>query len=299
MKRTRRIALFLTMALALFACLLRGSEALAVDLVVELPASIECREGAFYLGEYATFDGDGELAASASMAAVTPTGGFFTRDDVIVALGTTNAAGRDVALKMPGRVQVLPESPVAAQLRALANWKWRIDVQGISPEQLSGAGSFSLPPKVMPGARTIAVKFDRGGRKANKQAKLKWYQPVVYATRDLDRGASLSNEVLRVRMDTVGMMKPCAWDPSQLSQATLDGPVRAGKAISFGDVEQLQLVKSGSLVSLVANVNGLTVSVQGIALERGAIGDTIRVRNLSSKKMMTGKVIDVGLVEIN
>ena len=296
MRHTRRIALFLTMALTL---LIWGSAALAVDLVVELPGSIECRDGAFHLGEYALLDGDAELAAGASMALITPMGGVFTRNDVIAALGATNVAGRDVALRMPDRVRVVPESPVAAQLRTLANWKWRIDVQGISPEHWSGAESFSLPPKVLPGARTIAVKFDRGGRKANKQAKLKWYQPVVYATRDLDRGAPLSRETLRVRIDTVGMMKPCAWDPSQLSQATLDEPVRAGRSISLGDVEQLQLVKSGSLVSLVASVNGLAVSVQGIALERGAIGDTIRVRNLSSKKVMTGKVIDVGRVEIN
>lgn len=293
MRHTRGIKRLLSAAMTLF---LWAGAASAADLTVELPGEIECRGGAFYLGEYAALGG-GELAPGASMAVVTPVNGFFTRDDVIASLGATDAAGRDVALRMPERVRVLPESPVAARLRALANWKWRIDVEGL-PEELSGLEDFSLPPKVLPGARAVAVKFDRGGRKVNKQVRLKWYQPVVCAALDLDRGALLSGEVLTVRIDTVGMMKPCAWDPSQLFRTALEEPIQAGRAISFGDVKQVRIVKPGSLVSLVASVNGLAVSAQGVALERGAAGDTIRVRNLSSKKVMTGRVIDAGRVEI-
>lgn len=289
----------LTAITALLAWLLTGSAAFAAELVVELPGTIECRGGVFYLGEYASLDGEAGLVAGASMAEVTPHGDFFTRDDVVLALGSTNAAGRDVALRMPDRVRVLPESPVAARLREMTNWKWRIDAQGLPSEVQSGAEDFSLPPKVLPGARNIAVKFQSGGRRVNRQAKLTWYQPIVCAARDLERGAILLAGDLQSRVAPVTMLTPCFWEPSQLVQTALVNPVRAGQPISFGDAEKPQVVKYGTRVSLVASVNGLSISVNGVALERGAIGDTIRVRNLTSKKVMTGRVLDIGRVAIS
>lgn len=284
---------------ALFALSCMGRAAFAAALTVELPGTIECREGTFYLGEYARLDGEPELVAGASMTEVTPRDGVFTLDDVVRALGSSCAAGRDVAVRMPDKVRVLPESPVAARLRGMTNWAWRIEVQGVSSAVQGGAEDFSLPPKVMPGARAIAVKFGSEGRRLNRQAKLTWYQPVVCAARDLERGTTLAAGDLQSRVETVTMLTPCAWEPSQIVQTALVNTVRAGRAISFGDVEKPRVVKYGTRVSLVTKVNGLSVSAHGVALERGAVGDTIRVRNLASKKVMTGRVLDVGCVEIN
>lgn len=293
MRRDRTKILFLT---TVFALLLLYCPLEASDFTVELPSSIEAREGEFYLGEYALFEGDAEVADSASMAVIRPDGGSFGRQDVIEALGTTKAAGSAVVLRMPERVRVLPESPIASELRKMVAWKWRIDVEGISADRL---GNFSLPPRVMPGARSIAVKrIDEKGHKTNKQVKIKWFQPVVYATRNLSRGAAIDQSDLRLRIDRIGMIGSCVWDPAQLKHATLRQAIGAGKAIATADVEQELVVKSGSTVTLIAFVNGLGVEARGMALQRGAIGDTIKVRNLSSKKVLSGKIVDVGRVEI-
>lgn len=299
--KTRRITgkiCFIAIS-ALVALFFAESAALAAELIVELPGAIECRGGAFFLGEYARLEGDAELVAGASMAKVTPLDGIFTLGDVVRALSSTCAAGRDVALRMPDAVKVRPESPVSARLRTMTNWKWRIDVQGVPSGIQSGGEDFSLPPKVLPGARTVAVKFGGEERKANRQVKLKWYQPVVCAARDLRRGVTLLAGDLQSRVETVTMLTPCAWDPSQLVQTALVNPMRAGEAISFGDVKKPQVVKYGARVSLIVNVNGLSVSTYGVALDRGAVGDMIRVRNLTNRKVMTGRVLDLGRVEIN
>lgn len=60
------------------------------------------------------------------------------------------------------------------------------------------------------------------------------------------------------------------------------------------------VVRRGDLVRLVAKGRGLTVSVRTCeALENGKHGQLIRVRNMSSKKTVAGRVVGVGEVEIS
>ena len=53
------------------------------------------------------------------------------------------------------------------------------------------------------------------------------------------------------------------------------------------------------MVTIVAVVNGLAIEAKGMALQRGNRGDIIKVRNLSSKKILSGRVAGVGRVEID
>ena len=276
--------------------LFTAGAALAVELSVVLPASIEAREGAFHLGEYATIEGPQDLADTASMALVAPEGGLLTRAEVIRALGTTNVAGRDVAIRMPERVRVDPESRIAAELRAMTAWKWRIDVQGMRVDERT---DFTLPPRVAPGARTVTVKLNDGeGRSSSKGLKVTWYQPLVYSIKPLPRDGAFSHSDLRVKVGSVGTAVSCVWSPDQIRHSQARQAISAYRPISFEDVEQVMAIKRGSTVTMVAKVNGLGIEVQGIAMQRGGIGDVIKVRNLSSKKILSGVIVDVGRVEI-
>ena len=294
--RTPRIAKIL---LAFLLLLASAGRALAADLSIALPASIEAREGSFHLGEYAEIEGERGLADAASMALLSPRDGGLTRDDVVRALGTTGAAGRDVAIRMPDAVRVLPESRIAEELRAITAWKWRIDVQGI---QVDDRTDFSLPPRIAPGARTVTVKLNdengKTGKSVSKGLKLTWYQPVVYSVKPLARDGSFSMPDLRMRVDDVGMAVNCVWSSDQIRHSKARQSIGAYKAISFEDVEQVMAVKRGSTVTMVAKANGLGIEMQGIAMQRGGIGDVIKVRNLSSKKILSGVIVDVGRVEI-
>ena len=286
----------LAIAAALFLCCLATAVG-AAELVIELPSVVEAREGAFYLGEYAAFEGDRQLADCASMVRIEPKDGAFSRQDVIEALGTSDVAGQSVALRMAERVRVLPESRIAAELRAISGWKWRIEVDGPA---IGDTTDFSLPPRVAPGARGVAAKIaDSSGTPGNRQMKLRWYQPVVYSLKPLARNERIDLSQLAMRIDTIAMNEENAWDVSQLRGAVPRQAIAATRAISMGDLEQVNAVKSGSSVTLIARVNGLGVEVRGIALQRGGIGDVIRVRNLSSRKVLEGTVVDIGRVQLN
>ena len=69
-------------------------------------------------------------------------------------------------------------------------------------------------------------------------------------------------------------------------------PMGAFEPISTTDLKPLSAIKKGDKVSLVYNKNGVHLSVIVEAMEDGALGDTILVRNVDSKKQIYGMVQD-------
>jgi flagella basal body P-ring formation protein FlgA len=87
--------------------------------------------------------------------------------------------------------------------------------------------------------------------------------------------------------------------PEQLDGAVTRKTVNASIQIETGDVRQESFIRAGSTVTMVARSNGLGVEVKGIAMQRGGMGDIIRVKNLSSKKILKARIIGEDRVEIN
>ncbi|MDR1472669.1 MAG: flagellar basal body P-ring formation chaperone FlgA [Synergistaceae bacterium] len=273
----------------------------ASELAVGLPPAIEARDGWFHLGEYAELEGREDIVSAASMAVIEHDGSFSV-EDVVDALEEAGLSGRTVKIRMPSVVSVAPEPEISARLREMTAWKWRIDADGGKSSRsgmTEGFKSFSLPPRVMPGARVLAVKLeDESGRRFNKQVKLRWYQPVVYSVKPVEKDSPLDPSTLRERIGTASLNRESVWGVSRLRGAAARRSLNAGSPITASDITRANFVRAGSAVTLTARVNGLGVEVNGIAMQRGDIGDVIRVKNLSSKRIVTGRVIDIGRVEI-
>lgn len=279
--------------LAACAVLALAGAGCASELAITLPSAIEARAGAFYLGEYAEIEGEQEIADAASMASIEPTYGTISRADVIDALSSA-VPGCSVALRMPEAVRVIPESRFAAEIRAMTSWKWRIDADG---PHIDDTTDFTMPNRVAPGARVVMAKIaDASGKKAAKQIKLTWYQPVVFSKEPLVRGERIDRSQLAMRIEVVGMNANRFTDASLIAGTVPRQGVAAMRPISEGDIDRSSAVRSGSEVTLISRVNGLGVEVKGIAMQRGSIGERIKVKNASSKKMLLGTVIEPGRV---
>ncbi|MDH5471449.1 MAG: flagellar basal body P-ring formation chaperone FlgA [Gammaproteobacteria bacterium] len=71
-----------------------------------------------------------------------------------------------------------------------------------------------------------------------------------------------------------------------------------GKVIQPNQVKETLLVKQGEQVALVAKSSRFAVRMPGKALMNGALGDHIRVKNMSSKRIIEGKVTRAGEVTV-
>lgn len=73
--------------------------------------------------------------------------------------------------------------------------------------------------------------------------------------------------------------------------------LRSGEVLRQGQLAAPVLIKRGSAVSIVARKEQVEVSMAGEALEPGALGQLIRVRNATSGTVIRARVVDAGLVE--
>ena len=72
----------------------------------------------------------------------------------------------------------------------------------------------------------------------------------------------------------------------------------AGRPILMGDIGPPAVITRNQIVGLRYRANGISISTEGRALERGAIGDRIRVMNLGSRATLFGQILDDGTVEV-
>lgn len=95
-------------------------------------------------------------------------------------------------------------------------------------------------------------------------------------------GTSLGRDSLENLVDIVGR--------------SLTKDVGQGEMFKASAVVIPPVVNAGSRVTVVFRQNRLEVTATGTALENGGLGQDIRVRNDSSKKIVTGRVVEPGLV---
>ena len=73
--------------------------------------------------------------------------------------------------------------------------------------------------------------------------------------------------------------------------------LRAGEILRQGQLASPVLVKRGAAVSIVARKEQVQVSMDGVAMDAGAQGEVIRVRNASSGTIIRARVLEPGMVE--
>jgi flagella basal body P-ring formation protein FlgA len=122
------------------------------------------------------------------------------------------------------------------------------------------------------------------------QAKV--FRDVWVAHRALTRGESLTAaDCARERRDVLALRQACwdglAEDAAQLELAT---NVPAGAPLYVSAVKPRTLIRRGQVVAALAQNGALLVSLKVEALEDGAQGQTVRVRNPRSKNEFRGKV---------
>ncbi|MCX8022907.1 MAG: flagellar basal body P-ring formation chaperone FlgA [Syntrophorhabdaceae bacterium] len=80
---------------------------------------------------------------------------------------------------------------------------------------------------------------------------------------------------------------------------TLKRDMNGGSVLTTGVLENNYIIQRGQIVHIVAENNRLSVQTKGKSLDRGKIGDTIRVKNLTSDREITGRVAGNGVIKVD
>jgi flagella basal body P-ring formation protein FlgA len=74
--------------------------------------------------------------------------------------------------------------------------------------------------------------------------------------------------------------------------------IGAGRTLTWRDIVRRPLVKKGELVEVSASSGSLLVTMKALAMESGARGETISVRNPESQKNFAAIVVDEKRVQV-
>lgn len=75
-------------------------------------------------------------------------------------------------------------------------------------------------------------------------------------------------------------------------------PLKAGQVLRTSDLVMAPAVKRNDLVRLIVQTGQMTLTAQGKVLQDAAIGQTVRVVNVSSNRQLSGTVVDAGTVAV-
>ncbi|WP_378951007.1 flagellar basal body P-ring formation chaperone FlgA [Pelosinus sp. sgz500959] len=125
------------------------------------------------------------------------------------------------------------------------------------------------------------------------------YRQVAVVASQVRQGEILTSEKLRYeRMDTGRLAKGYLTDISKVIGLETRRPLTPGMVLTDLMVNKPILIKRGSLVTIIARMNGMEIAVAGKAMQDGYEGQLIRIQNVNSNKFISAKVLDEGTVQV-
>jgi len=117
--------------------------------------------------------------------------------------------------------------------------------------------------------------------------------------RDIKRNESLSLDMFVVkRIDVTSLTESLLSDPMSIEGCRARQNLPAGRCVFLTKIEKIPDVASGEQVIMIGLANLFEVKAKGIALENGQIGETIKIRNVDSRKVVMGRVTGPGAVAV-
>ncbi|BCS55804.1 flagellar basal body P-ring formation chaperone FlgA [Geobacter sp. SVR] len=164
-----------------------------------------------------------------------------------------------------------------------------LEYEVVAPQQWEGWGSVSIA--------VIARQKDRIVRNIAVRVEVEALADMVVTVRQIDRGQVLSAADLAVRRQDVAAsqgryLKRIEDAVGKVARTTL----KPNSTLRNDQLEKVPLVKSGQMVTIVAESPTMRITVTGKARGSGAEGDTIVVQNLNSLKELSARIIDAGTV---
>ena len=129
-------------------------------------------------------------------------------------------------------------------------------------------------------------------------ARIKVYDSVIVASHDLRIEIPVTAEDFHIAEVAIDGRNEYVKDVSEVVGLVPHRYIRGGSPVTKGYFQQPVVVNAGQRVNIIFNQNGIKVSAKGIIMTRARVGALVKVRNETSGKILTARVIDANTVEV-
>lgn len=167
----------------------------------------------------------------------------------------------------------------------------RLNYEIIAPQQWEGWGSTSIA--------VIVRHADQVVRNIPGRVKVEALAEMAVALRQLDYGSVVTAEDVGLRkMDIAGTRGHYLSTVDDVVGKKTRSTIRPNTPIKPNQLEKVSLIKSGQIVTIVAENERVRVTLTGKARNSGGEGDIINVQNLSSLKEFSAQIVDATTVRV-
>lgn len=131
--------------------------------------------------------------------------------------------------------------------------------------------------------------------------KAQFTQEVWVATRQLSRGVTPNpdTDLEKRRLNVLVERQPPIAARNPLDGYEFAQSVTAGQPLTWRDLSPRALVRRGQSVEVVAGGGPFSISMKALALQDGANGAIVRVRNTTSQRDIDARVVGSGKVQVS
>ncbi|CAG4970268.1 flagellar basal body P-ring formation chaperone FlgA [Novilysobacter luteus] len=158
----------------------------------------------------------------------------------------------------------------------------------------------SSPLQAVPtSARVVHVRCpDQPGWQLYVPVQVRDVEQVLVVTGPVQAGETITADMLAMRRRDMAGAGDGFADAAALVGQTANRSLAPGAAPTADDVVEGPMLRRGDPVVLVSRAGGIEVRVAGRALGRAARGGAISVENLQSRRIVRGRVVGAGVVEV-
>lgn len=290
---------------------------------VVVSARAEVRSAVVRLGEVARIGGVDRATASRlaaielGPAPLVGTGRLLPKAFLAAALRDGGVPG-DVSLKLPERLEVTRRAETLSGQTLTATVEDKIRAALGETVEIASLRVPSVPDLRVPAGAAVEVRIDvrdaadgaasaevviRDGetlvRSQKIAVKVDAVGEVLTAVGELPKGHVVSAEdVQRVRLPRSRIAADAVRSLAEVEGGTLKRPVGPGEPLTRRYVELPPVVSRGDRVTMIARSGGIRITAIGEALGTARQGEPVRVRNIDSLKIISGRAVAAQTVEM-
>ncbi|MDT8903769.1 flagellar basal body P-ring formation chaperone FlgA [Anaeroselena agilis] len=127
---------------------------------------------------------------------------------------------------------------------------------------------------------------------------VKAFQQVVVAARNIAAREEITPDCVRTERREIGRMAGYITDIGKVVGLAARRPITAGTPLTEAAVDKPVMVRRGAAVIIVAKAGGMIITAGGRAMQDGREGEAIRVQNVTSKRILSARVVDPNTVQV-
>lgn len=212
---------------------------------------------------------------------------------------------------VPATANTLMHESVREYIETNMPWpQGTVRVEFISPEPEIPTRSKDMALRIEPagnadfiGDAAFIVRMSENGkflRTETVRTRIEVLRDVVVAARQIRSGAVLTEQDIRLTKKWVRRNMPDVLSCSEDAIGKrITAPARPGIELSTTMLKDAPLVRKGKLVRVLFDNGSLRITTIGIPEEDGTAGNMVRIRNVTSNKVIYARVLGDSLVGID